>query len=439
MELFLAVAASLGAESDRDVAALAGVSVENVANWRGGAVQEFKREKLAQVRRALEARIAALTEKARALDRSTSELRAIEVEVGSSPAEQQRLLRDRVHYDYLGHRFLYFEAQGALAWKSLIKSGYDQSAWLRGVGAQARAWLDPARGASGARGPIADALGLGRPGASRGLDVISLGPGDGAKEVAVLEAIAAAEQAAQQRLPWYTLALVDVSISLLLEAATDARRKLVELGADHAHVLAFSADFEEGPLAFRERLPSEALERRGERDAALRLVLLLGNVLGNVREESNLLRDKLARLLRPGDLLWLEVGIKPERITQDPLYAMTEAARTETSSETHRRLLLEGPYRAWEAALGRQPARAEMRIWLREDDDSSRVPGSCNFCHDLVLPDERRTLTMLYSRRYAERGLVSWLEAEGYDVLAVEKVEDEKRRPRVMHLLCRRR
>ena len=45
MELFLAVAGELGFASDRDVGALADVGPENVANWRSGAVREFKNQK----------------------------------------------------------------------------------------------------------------------------------------------------------------------------------------------------------------------------------------------------------------------------------------------------------------------------------------------------------------------------------------------------------
>src|SRR5690606_9936577 len=45
MELYLTVAAELGFVSDRDVGALADVGQENVANWRSGAVREFKNQK----------------------------------------------------------------------------------------------------------------------------------------------------------------------------------------------------------------------------------------------------------------------------------------------------------------------------------------------------------------------------------------------------------
>jgi hypothetical protein len=111
----------------------------------------------------------------------------------------------------------------------------------------------------------------------------------------------------------------------------------------------------------------------------------------------------------------------------------------ETAAEANRRLLLEGPYRRWEAATGRSPADLDLRVWLRQDDDSARVPESINFCHDLVIKDERRVCTMLYSRRYALNALVSWFEGLGYEVLRMQRVEDSRGKARVAHLLLRKR
>ena len=75
---------------------------------------------------------------------------------------------------------------------------------------------------------------------------------------------------------------------------------------------------------------------------------------------------------------------------------------------------------------------------MREDDDSASIPGSYNFCHDIVLEQERRALTMLYSRRYDLEGLSRWLEPRGYVVERIEKVSDTRRVDRVAHLLLRR-
>jgi len=270
---------------------------------------------------------------------------------------------------------------------------------------------------------------------ARGLDVISLGPGEGGKEISVLQHLLALERTSSHRFAWLTFAPVDVSVPLLLSCATGARRAVAEAGGGaRATVTPYCADFEEGRLAFAQRLPTTLASS----DQGLRLVLMLGNVFGNVREEESFVRQKLWSLARPGDLVWLEVGLRPKSVADDPLFRLTTAPREETAAEAARRLLLEGPYRRWEAALGRPQSSLEMRVWLREDDESSRIPGSINFCHDLVIKDERRVCTMLYSRRYNLESLIVWLERMQLRLERSMIVEDSKHRPRVAHLLLRR-
>jgi Histidine-specific methyltransferase, SAM-dependent len=442
MELFLSVAGELGFVSDRDVGALADVGPENVPNWRSGAVREFKNQKFRSALDSLAAHLRALRIQAGQVDPTADGggLHPLEIEEGSSPVDLQREFRDRVGYDYLGHRFLYFEPQGALAWENLINAGYEQDRWLLGVEQCADSWLSLVRESSGqVRGPIARALGLGRRDRPRGVDIISLGPGDGGKEVRFLERLLAAEKEARQRTSWITYAPVDVSIALLMSAGKSARRALLgDLTSEEAvshSVLPFCADFEEGPLAFTRRLRTSL---QGATDG-LRLVVILGNVLGNLRDEELFVRQKLSRLVRPGDLLWIEVGLRPDNLENDPLYALTRPERAETAAEANRRLLLEGPYRRWAAATGRGSPSLDSRVWVREDDDSARIPGSCNFCHDLVIKDEGRVCTMLYSRRYRLELLSAWWEGQDYAVEGIHQVKDGKGRTRVGHLLLRRR
>jgi hypothetical protein len=441
MELFLSVAAELGFVSDREVGALADVGPENVANWRSGAVREFKNQKFRSAIDSLLVQLRALRGQAGRLEpASTRGLSPLEIEEGSSPVDLQRQFRDRVGYDYLGHRFLYFEPQGALAWENLIKSGYEQDRWLAGVDDCAAMWLTLSReGAGQVRGPIARALGLGRRDRPRGLDIVSLGVGDGSKEMRLLARLAAAEKEARQRTAWITFAPVDVSIALLLEAGKAARAALLadtdENAASHS-VLPFCADFEEGPLEFIRRLRT-AVPAAAD---GLRLVLILGNVFGNLRDEEMFVRQKLERLVRPGDLLWIEVGLRPPNLEDEPLFALTQRSdREETAAEASRRLLLEGPYRRWAAATGRASPHLDSRVWVREDDDSARIPGSANFCHDLIIKDERRVVTMLYSRRYDLELLTAWWENLGYSVEGLSRVPDTKGRNRVAHILLRRR
>jgi uncharacterized SAM-dependent methyltransferase len=440
MDLFIGVAEQLGARTDREIAELAGVSVENVANWRNGAVHEFKPQKLKGIKDSIAARIAALREGARKGEGDLSlGLSAIEIEQGSSPADLQKQFRDRVAYDYLGHRFLYFDAQGALAWENLLRGGYEQELWISGAEGCAEAWLDAKKDDSGhAKGPIAEALGLGKKTHTAGLDIISLGPGEGGKELLFLRKLLAIEDAIDQRLPWITFAPIDVSIPLLLAAAHGSRKLFAEAAQrrDHPYfnTLAFCADFEEGPLSFLHRLQTSA----GGVAPGLRLIIMLGNTFGNLRDEEMFVRQKLWQMARPGDLVWFEIGLRIDPVENDPLYRFTLSDREETSAEANRRLLLEGPFRRFEAASGKKPSSLDMRVWIREDDESSRIPGSLNFCHDLVMREERRVCTMLYSRRYRLEDLTAWLEKMRFEVLRIVRVDDAKKRPRVCHLLLRR-
>ena len=441
MDLFLSVAQELGVTSDKDIGTLADVGPENVTNWRSGAVREFKTQKFVAAKNNLLAHLRSLSALAGIGDDSSQGLSQVEIEDGSSPTDLQRQFRDRVVYDYCGHRFLYFEPQGALAWENLIKAGYEQDVWLSGVDEAATKWLDIKKDSVGeASGPIARALRLDKRDKPRGLDVISLGPGEGGKEAIFLRRFLEVERTARQTCRWVSFAPVDVSISLLLAAAKSARAVFAaendRTGFAYRSVLPFCADFEESTLAFSKRL------RTSQHSGAdgLRMILILGNVVGNIRDEETFVRQKLWVLARPGDLVWVEVGLRPKRIETDPLFEMTEGADTDrTSSEANRRLLLEGPYRRLAAAMGRGTPNVEMRVWLREDDESARVPGSCNFCHDLMIKDERRTCTMLYSRRYELDALAAWFEGLDFEVQGLQTVVDSKRRGRVGHLLLRRK
>lgn len=419
MELFLALAAELGFTSDEDVARLAHVGADNVANWRSGTVREFKPQRLRAAIDSLSFHVRSLRARA-GLGGAGEHLFPLHVEEGSTPADLQRQFRERVGYDYLGHRFLYFEPQGALAWENLIRVGYDQDRWLAGVADAARAWLAPG-------GP------LGEP-AARGVDLVSLGSGEGDKDAILLgELLGAAAQ------PWIAYAPVDVSIPLLVAAARAAERTLARIPAARrarAEILPFCADFEEGALAFlgRLRTASPAFAADG-----IRLVLILGNVFGNVREEELFVRQKLATIARPGDLVWIEVALRADDVTQDPLYRTTLPDYQETAGEANRRLLVEGPYRRWAAATGRRPEPdVKLRIAVREADDTARIPGSCNFVHDLVIQDERRVCTMLYSRRYRAAPLTAWFERHGFATEAIRTVDDARGIPWFAHWLLRR-
>ncbi len=427
LQLIFAVSEALGMD-DRDLADMVGVSSETVNNWRSGAVRELKRQKLEALLSVFRQRIGR-----KGTQRVSEMLTPIEVAEGSNPAELQRQFRDRIHYDYLGHRFLYFDAQGALAWESLISTGYHQDLWIQGVRDCTERWfgLGSAGKQTRKKAPLTQGLGLDGRGRKKGVDIVSLGPGEGSKEALIMERLS---RSWATELPWLSLTEVDVSIPLLIRASNAAHTAIAGAGLHDVTFTAICEDFEEGQLALLERLPSAGMEPETRR----RVILILGNVFGNLRDEERFVRERLSRMMHTGDLLWIEIGIRPERIEDDPLYRLTQDDHEETASDANRRLLLEGPYRRWEAALGRPPSELQLRIWLREDDDAARVRGSVNFCHDIVIPRERRSCTMLYSRRYKPDELSSWFHKLGFAVEDRLAVQDGRGRDRVCHILLRK-
>src|SRR5206468_2581610 len=109
-----------------------------------GTAKQLKVQTLKAFKANLRARLLSLHDQASQSESSYEQgLVPLEVEEGSGPAALQRQFADRMVYDYLGHRFLYFDPHGALAWENLIKAGYEQDCWLAGVRACAGEWLDP--------------------------------------------------------------------------------------------------------------------------------------------------------------------------------------------------------------------------------------------------------------------------------------------------------
>ncbi|MEM6532938.1 MAG: L-histidine N(alpha)-methyltransferase [Myxococcota bacterium] len=428
IELFLRVANALGRETDREIAELAGVTPENVANWQAGSVKEFKRQTLTGIADRIADQIAALRG-----HRASTEiglrhgLIELEVEESSSPDALQREFSDRLRYDYLGHRFLYYEPQGALAWENLIRDDYVHRAWLEGVGRCARRWFGGSNPEQPHGGVLNQALGLRRGAHRAGLELVSLGSGEGGKEEAVLGALAELDH----HPAWTALALVDVSIPLLMRAARTCRSLVFDrFGEEGVAVLPCCADFEEGELNFLERLP----RARSKADAK-RIVMMFGNVLGSLRDEERFVAEKLEPMLESGDYVWLEVNRRLEDPNDDPLHALTQDG-DQTATSNHRRLVLEGPYRRFEAAGHRRPSNVTTRVSLRE---GSAVPGSINYVQDLVIPDEDRIVTMLYSRRYELSGLKGWLDSYGFEVEDTVTVDGGSSKESMHHVLIRKR
>jgi hypothetical protein len=198
------------------------------------------------------------------------------------------------------------------------------------------------------------------------------------------------------------------------------------------------ADFEYGRLDFVSRLAGD------QRADGRRIVLVLGNILGNVRDEESFIRRTLHRLTRPGDLIWIEVARKLDPIEADPVYPMTVSKSERTAEESTRATLLEMPYRVWEVSQGRLPRDVNLRVTLQRyegGDDSCKVPGSVNFCHDLVIQEEKmqqRIRTMLFTRRYSDDALTALFEKLDLVPEDIVHVKDSKGRPLIAHHLLRR-
>jgi len=74
-------------------------------------------------------------------------------------------------------------------------------------------------------------------------------------------------------------------------------------------------------------------------------------------------------------------------------------------------------------------------------DDSCKIPGSVNFCHDLIIPEDKgqqRIRTMLFTRRYGDDQLSATFEKLGFEPEDIQHVKDSKGRPLVAHYLFRR-
>jgi hypothetical protein len=423
VDLLLHMLGVLGITDDQEIADLVGVTREQVKNWKKGVGESLKLVTLDGVKRGLAAHLRAILDQTYLADPSGSTVR-IDVEDGAGPSELLRQFGEKYHHDsYLGHRFLYYDPHCALAWENLIRRGYGQEEWLRGVERCAEKWL----------GHLRD---------GQGLDVVSLGPGEGEKEYRILQQIALREQQMHRPLGWLTYMPVDLSMPLLLRAA---RRALSEPNLWRSRVsgmrtvVPICADFEYGRLDFVSRLPSE------QRTDGHRLVLVLGNILGNVQSEDTFIRRTIHKLTRPGDLVWIEVARRLDPIESDPVFPMTVQKNERTAEQSTRTALLEMPYRVWEVSQGRLPREVTLRVTLQSyegGDDSCKVPGSVNFCHDLVIEEEKmqqRIRTMLFTRRYRDEQLNAIFTQLGLEPEDVVHVKDSKSRPLIAHYLLRRR
>lgn len=401
-------------------ASIFGVTPTTIHNWKTGKVKALNRSKLDEVI----ARIYFLS-KRRGVDLvGEPSLCPVVIEEGAGPEDLERQLHDKWDSVYLGHKFLYYHPAGAMAWIKLLETGYGNALLSKGLVAALGAALDD-------DGKLAAALRW-TEGKSCGIDLISLGPGDGAKEAKAIELLIHHAGPNHRLIDWLTYTPVDVSIPLLRLASEHARtliRDRVEAERwPHFLVRPSCSDFEDGNIGFSSHL-SEADEDR-------RLVLFLGGTFGNLKSETAFVERTLGRLLRPGDLLWLEVGVRQPKIEDDSLYGVATGALGDTQ-ETVRRALVEGPHRRFRASVG-ATLDSNMRIIPRDGGVTCEVPRSYNFVHDVDINQSGQRCSVLYSRRYDVAALRQWLAGFGYETLFEHAVKDGRERDRTVHLLVRR-
>lgn len=414
-----------GFHTNESQASIFGVTPTTIQNWRTGKVKKLNSGSLEEVI----ARISFLS-KRRGVDLvGEPSLCPIVIEEGAGPEDLERELREKWDSVYLGHKFLYYHPAGAMAWTQLLATGYGNALLLRGFVAALSSALDTSsRTGAGKLGGVL----RWSEGKSCGIDLISLGPGDGAKEARAIELLIGHSGPGHRLIDWLTYTPVDVSIPLLRLASENARnliRDRVETERwPHFLVRPSCSDFEDGNIGFTGHL--------SESDEDRRLVLFLGGTFGNLQSETVFVERTLSRVLRPGDLLWLEVGVRQPRIEDDALYALANGGEGDTQ-ETVRRALVEGPHRRFRASVG-SLLESNMRIIPRDGGGTCEVPRSHNFVHDVDINANGRRCSVLYSRRYDVAALQQWLAGFGYETLFEYAVKDSRERDRTAHILLRR-
>lgn len=405
-------------------ASILGVTATTIGNWRSGKVKALNRSKLEEV----VARIHFLS-KRRGVDLvGEPSLCPIVIEEGAGPEDLERELHEKWDSVYLGHKFLYYHPAGAIAWTKLLETGYGNALLTKGFASALAAALELD---AHNPGKLAAALRW-HEGRSCGIDVIGLGPGDGAKETRAIELLINHAGPELRLIDWLTYTPVDVSIPLLRLASEKVRNLIRDQVArerwPHFLVRPSCSDFEDGNMAFSHSLSDDGDDRR--------LVLFLGNTFGNLKSETAFVERTLNRLVRVGDLLWIEVGVRQSNIEDDSLHALAREGIGDTQ-ETVRRALVEGPHRRFRASVG-SPFDTKMQIIPRDGGVTCEVPRSYNFVHDVEINPSGQRCSVLYSRRYDIAALRQWLAQFGYEPLYEQTIKDHHDRARTAHLLLRR-
>lgn len=322
-------------------------------------------------------------------------------------------------------KYLYYDPTGARRWLEVIgEDPYNQKHWVNGVEEFAHKW----RNQPSARSMLE----------TKHFEAISLGTGDGAKEECFLRCVRDLRAGEKKTT---TCMLAEISISLLCSAAVRLGQfQHGQDGIDGFELVPWCADFEEGPMQFAQDLPSA---RTAPNKDHQRLVMILGNSFANVQHETHFVSGLKRTLIRPGDLLWLEVAEGCDTPTEDPLYdamkAYPKSPKTNLQTMSSREALVVGSYLR-HTGLGSSLADfPELQLCMAQTQEHCEVPDSYNFVYTVApTPSAPRAIKMLYTRRYREPSLTKWFKERGFNTILSEKVASADERQRVLHLLLQR-
>jgi len=315
----------------------------------------------------------------------SSSLTPILVDRRCGPLDVQHSLVKGMNSGFLPQRHLYDSAEAARLWKDATRSEWERNSMVAGFQSCAKDWLSS---------------GLIPLNASQPLDLIALGSGAGLKEQALLRSIDRIQTADGQR-----LILVDSSLPLLTDAAQAIREEF-----PRTDLTALCTDFEHG----RVQLTRTPVHGAGDAPRRTRLVMMFGNIFGNLADEGSFLQHQLPDLLQKGDLLWIEVATATDSVEADPSKTRADRYPVDIGSTSEGRdRLLVLPYLRQRRL---EPLRDETGVGLHLDASGpASIPDSYNWRYRLRLSrgSKERFVDVLYSRRYREESLTEWLAERG--------------------------
>lgn len=232
-----------------------------------------------------------------------------------------------------------------------------------------------------------------------GIDIDALGCGDGKTETTLVSHIADLAQGTKPDLQLY---LVDISHVLLTEAYRTAMNALAPRGIPVHPIHGDLHDIAKNPILYHH---PESLRR-------LRVFLMMGYTLGNIRHEPWFFRD-LAACAQPGDLAVLDFGLTRAPADQPHLIQEIDPAIRAKKPANIYRSFLSGPLNRHIQGC----SSIKLRIELSTD---CPVPGSYaieNWATVKVEHEQDRQFLMFLVKRYDLAKLSEFLFRLGWQML----------------------